>query len=182
MRSTGFLSLLSVATIANALPLDGLDSPAVVGRALVDRYDDGQYKPQGGAGGQASAPAWKAPASSAAPAWQAPAASAAPAWQDKATSVAAGWGAKETSAAGNWGATPSVAAEPVEGEEPALVGSAAGPAATGKGESGGAETTEKSGGAASGGGAAVAGAYKEYRGNGDNWPKKDTWVVSFDKM
>jgi len=141
--------------------MDGIDSPA-----LVDRADDGSYRwSESGASAQVSAPSWQAPASSAvAPAWQKP------------TSVADNWAAKSTLPAGS----PVVGGGGEEGQS-AQVSSASGAATSGKASSGGEDTSPTSGGGSSGG-SAGSGAYKEYHGNGDNWPKKSAWVGSFDAM
>jgi len=163
MRSTAFFSLLSVATIANALPMDSLDSPAIV-----DRADDGSYRWQeSGAAVQASTPSWQAaPASSA----------VATAWQEKPTSAAGGWAAKATSAAVEqaWEGAP---AQATSAAGAAATGSAATVEASSKGE----EESPASGGGSSSG-SAGSGAYKEYHGDGSNWPKKSAWVGSFDAM
>ena len=165
MRSTAFLSLLSVATIASALPMDSVDSPAIVGRA-----DDGQYHwNQPAAGEQADVPSWQAE--------KVP--DATPDVSGKTASVAGGWDAKPTSvAAGEWAATPSTAVEP-----DTAVGADTGKQLAGVEETTGDEAPAQStGGGESSGGSAGSGAYKEYHGNGDNWPKKSAWVGSFDAM
>ncbi|KAG9244586.1 hypothetical protein BJ878DRAFT_441081 [Calycina marina] len=158
MRSTTFLSLLSVAALTSALPLENVESPS---RGIVGRADHGKRNAEKWGADATATPAaenqW-APQFGA-QAWHAPASSADP-WAPE--PITTGSEAEPAGDEGNDG-------------DAAPTSAAAGAQKTGS-------STNEGSDSGSSGGSAGSGAYKMLTGNGDNWPKMSDWVGNFEKM